>query len=118
MEDFFRDALVIVNPNINNTEWNILAKLDNYDYDYDVLGTTGIEYLLLNGNINDILNAIVMDNIKGRITFSMQEKEENVVALDKATNKIIRLCDCRGSAFIDECIKEMNKILEDGKDKI
>ena len=117
MEDFFRDALAIVNPNINNTEWNILAKLD-INYDYDILGTTGIEYLLLNGTINDILNAIVMDNVKGRTTFSMQEKEENIVGLDKTTNKIVRLYNCNGSYYIDELIKEMNKILEDGKDKI
>lgn len=95
---------------ISKEEYFVLEALDE---EYDILGTTDFENLLLEHDFDSVLSAIVLDAVPGRTAFT--NKDQKVVSFDKINKQIVRIEDCVGSFHIDEEIKKMNEIINHAK---
>ena len=98
---------------ISKDEYLVLEALDE---EYDILGTTDFDTLLLENDFDGVLSAIVLDAVPGRIAFT--NKDQKVVSFDKVKKEVVRVNECLGSLYIDEQVKKMNQIIKDAKDKV
>lgn len=111
---FERDLLHELNPKLQFEDFDILSKISE---EYDLFTAIGFPTFILEEDLNGILNILLIGELPYKLVID-NDFDRNPIEFDRVSKTIVRTKNVIGSYYVDQEIKKMNELINNGKNKV
>lgn len=111
---FERDLLHELNPKLKFKDFDILNLISE---EYDLFNLSNFPNVLLEEDLNGLLNELLIGELPYRLV-SDEEFDRRPIEFDRIENKVVRVKEVLGSYYVDQELKKMNELINNGKNKV